>query len=87
MAYIRLGSLIDQLTTEQPNAAILVAKIIPAANNETMANIDALNAQIPGQPFLLLLIVKRVPITLFISSNLLYVQRSSHNVARRASMF
>ena len=49
-AYLRLGSLIDQLIIEQPIAAILVAKIIPAANNATMATIDAFNAQIAGQP-------------------------------------
>ncbi|KAK5014452.1 NADPH-dependent 1-acyl dihydroxyacetone phosphate reductase [Cryomyces antarcticus] len=47
-AYERLGALIDQLNHGWPAAAILVAQIIPAANNSTMTNINAYNAQIPG---------------------------------------
>ncbi|TKA55655.1 hypothetical protein B0A49_11957 [Cryomyces minteri] len=45
-AYERLGTLIDQLNDGWPAAAILVAKIVPAANSSTMKNINAYNAQI-----------------------------------------
>ncbi|KAL4946967.1 SGNH hydrolase-type esterase domain-containing protein [Aspergillus filifer] len=42
----RLGELIDQIIT-CPDAAVLVAKIIPATNTETMARIDTYNSQVP----------------------------------------
>ncbi|KAL3470226.1 hypothetical protein BJX99DRAFT_264439 [Aspergillus californicus] len=43
----RLGALIDKIITTCPDAAILVAKIIPAANADTMARITTYNSQIP----------------------------------------
>lgn len=46
-AYARLAQLLDQITTGWPDAAILVAQIIPAKNETTNAAIDAYNAKIP----------------------------------------
>jgi lysophospholipase L1-like esterase len=43
----RLGSLIDQIVNACPDAAVLVAQIIPAANSDTMARIKTFNAAIP----------------------------------------
>ncbi|KAK3670253.1 hypothetical protein LTR78_009908 [Recurvomyces mirabilis] len=47
-AYQRLGSLVDQLIKQWPDATILVAKIIPSTNSGTNTAISNLNAQIPG---------------------------------------
>ncbi|KAJ9353600.1 CAZyme family CE3 [Paecilomyces variotii] len=44
----RLGSLIDQIVAACPDAAVLVAKIIPAANPTTMARINTYNKAVPG---------------------------------------
>jgi len=42
----RLGTLLDKLTAAQPNALIVVAKIIPLPSGK--ANVDKFNAAIPG---------------------------------------
>ncbi|KAL1878448.1 hypothetical protein Plec18167_004520 [Paecilomyces lecythidis] len=44
----RLGSLIDQVVAACPDAAVLVAKIIPAASATTMARINTYNNAVPG---------------------------------------
>jgi lysophospholipase L1-like esterase len=44
----RLGSLIDEIVSICPDAAVLVAKIIPASNSATMSRIDQFNAAVPG---------------------------------------
>nr|OQO30877.1 hypothetical protein B0A51_01501 [Rachicladosporium sp. CCFEE 5018] len=41
-----LGKLIDQVISQWPNAALLVARIIPSTNSNTQRNIDTLNSQI-----------------------------------------
>ncbi|SLM38138.1 SGNH hydrolase-type esterase domain [Lasallia pustulata] len=44
----RLGSLIDEIVGECPDAAVLVAQIIQSANSDTEARIQDYNSQIPG---------------------------------------
>lgn len=46
-AYVRLGKLIDVMTTEWPDAAVLVAKIVPATG-ETGKNVEAFNEEVQG---------------------------------------
>lgn len=65
-AHLRLSSLIDQLNIGWPQATILVTTLIPAGKNNTQANIDAFNAQLPGSsahggPFSSLRMVLTVP--------------------------
>ncbi|KAL4797008.1 hypothetical protein BDV19DRAFT_387548 [Aspergillus venezuelensis] len=44
----RLGSLIDKVVDACPDAAVLVAKLIPAAGVNTMGRIEAFNKAVPG---------------------------------------
>lgn len=45
----RLTALLDTTVSQWPDAVFLVAQIIPSTNPGTQANIDTLNAQIPGE--------------------------------------
>lgn len=47
-AHVRLGSLIDVVTSKWPEAAVLVAKIIPSSNANTQSNINFLNERVQG---------------------------------------
>ena len=44
----RLGALIDQLTTDAPNALVVVAQIIPTTTDATNTRVSAYNAAVPG---------------------------------------
>jgi lysophospholipase L1-like esterase len=44
----RLGKLIDDITTRAPNALVIVATIIPIANDGTNQKVLAYNAALPG---------------------------------------
>lgn len=46
-AHVRLGELIDVVTAEWPEAAVLVAKIVPATG-ETGKNVEAFNEEVQG---------------------------------------
>ncbi|KAL4874257.1 hypothetical protein BJY04DRAFT_225207 [Aspergillus karnatakaensis] len=47
-AHERLAAFIDKIASECPDAAILVAKIIPASGTNTNARINSFNSKIPG---------------------------------------
>ncbi|KAM0712073.1 hypothetical protein Q7P37_011167 [Cladosporium fusiforme] len=47
-AHVRLGQLIDVVTSKWPQAAVLVAKIIPSTNANTQSNIKSFNSKIDG---------------------------------------
>ncbi|MBB5868772.1 lysophospholipase L1-like esterase [Allocatelliglobosispora scoriae] len=44
----RLGALIDQITTQLPQATVLVASIVPALDAAIQARINTFNAAVPG---------------------------------------
>src|SRR5262249_41304125 len=44
----RLGKLIDDITTRAPNALVVVATIIPIANDGTNAKVKTYNAALPA---------------------------------------
>lgn len=46
-AHTRLGNLIDVVTAEWPEAAVLVAKIVPATG-ETGKHVEAFNEEVQG---------------------------------------
>jgi lysophospholipase L1-like esterase len=44
----RLGALLDRLTTDAPNALIVVARIVPTTNDTTNGRVQTYNNAIPG---------------------------------------
>lgn len=48
-AYVRLGSLIDKVVAAWPQAAVVVAKIIPAQSANTQKNIQAFNSRVQSK--------------------------------------
>lgn len=47
-AHNRLGKLIDVVVSKWPQAAVLVAKIIPSQNQNTQSQISYFNARVQG---------------------------------------
>jgi hypothetical protein len=47
-AHTRLGKLIDVVVAKWPEAAVIVAKIIPSTNANTLANIKSFNSKVQG---------------------------------------